>query len=71
MSRTIDKIEIPDEMLREAMRRARTEEPKAAVLEALRDFVRPRSQADLIQYLGKSDGFFTPEELEKMRDIDS
>jgi Arc/MetJ family transcription regulator len=71
MSTTIDHIEVPDEMIHEAMRRASTQEPKAALLEALRDFVRPRSQADLVKFLGTSDSFFTPEELDRMREIDS
>lgn len=71
MSTTIDHIEVPDEILREAMRLAHTEEPKAAVLEALRDFTRPRSQADLVKFLGTSDGLYTSEELDRMREIDS
>ncbi len=71
MSTTIEHLEVPDEVLREAMRLANTQEPKAALLEALREYTRPRTQADLIKLLGTSDGFYTPAELERMREIDS
>jgi Arc/MetJ family transcription regulator len=68
MNRTIQAIEVPEEVLTEAMRLAKTTEPKEAVMEALRQYTRPRTQKDLIKYLGKSDGFFTPEELERLRE---
>lgn len=71
MNTTIDHLEVPDAMLKRAMQLAHTEEPKQALLEALRDFVRPRSQADLVKLLGTSNSFFTAEELDRMREIDS
>jgi len=71
MSTRIDNIEVPDELLREAMRRAHTQKPEAAVLEALKDFTRPRSQAELVKLLGTSESFFTGEELDRLREIDS
>jgi Arc/MetJ family transcription regulator len=71
MTTTIDNIEVADDVLKEAMRRSGARDAKSAVLEALRDYVRPRSQRDLIQFLGTSDGFFTEEELERDRETDS
>jgi Arc/MetJ family transcription regulator len=71
MSTRVDHIQVPDALMEQAMLRARTQEPEAAILEALREYTRPRSQADLIKYLGTSDGFYTSDELDRMRDIDS
>lgn len=71
MSTTIDRIEVADDVLEKAMRLSGTREPKVAVIEALREYVRPRSQRELIEFLGTSDGFFTHEELQRQREIDS
>ncbi|MBC7784398.1 MAG: type II toxin-antitoxin system VapB family antitoxin [Burkholderiales bacterium] len=68
MNTIIDSIEVPEDILQEAMRIAGTKEPKTALIEALRDYTRPRSQKDLIKYLGTSDGFFTAEELDRERE---
>jgi Arc/MetJ family transcription regulator len=71
MSKTIDGIEVADEWLEKAMRLSNTHEPKAAIIEALREYVRPRSQREIIQFLGTSDGFMTHEELMRDRETDS
>lgn len=68
---TIEKLQIPDPVIAEAMRLASTHEPKEAVLAALRDYTRPRTQKELLKLLGTSDGFFTDEELEQMRNLDA
>ena len=69
MTTTVD-IELDDEVLKEAMRRAGTSEPRKALIEAVKAYTRPQSQKDIIKFLGKSDGFFTAEELEKLRSMD-
>ena len=63
-------IEVDESVIREAMRISGTAEPKAAILEALRDYTRPRSQKEVLQFLGTSDGFYTDEELRLERDRD-
>ena len=70
MNKTIEAIEVPEEVLQEAMRLAKTTEPKKAVMEALREYTRPRTQKDLIKLLGTSDGFYTPEELDRLREME-
>jgi Arc/MetJ family transcription regulator len=69
MTKTVD-IELDEEVLKEAMRRAGTSEPREALIEAVKQYTRPQSQKDLIKFLGKSDGFFTAEELENLRSMD-
>jgi Arc/MetJ family transcription regulator len=69
MTKTVD-IELDEEVLNEAMRRAGTSEPRKALIEAVKEYTRPQSQKDIIKFLGKSDGFFTAEELEKLRAMD-
>jgi len=67
---TIDHIEVDDSVIREAMRISQKSEPKAAILAALRDYTRPRTQKDVIEFLGTSDGFYTDEELRLDRERD-
>jgi len=67
---TIDHIEVDESVINEAMRISQKSEPKAAILEALRDYTRPRTQKDIIQFLGTSDGFYTDEELRLDRERD-
>jgi Arc/MetJ family transcription regulator len=69
MTKMID-IEVEEEVLKAAMRRAGTSEPKEAMIEALKEYTRPQGQKDLIKLLGTSDTFMTPEELEQMRSED-
>jgi Arc/MetJ family transcription regulator len=71
MSTTIDHLELEAAIVEETMRRTGKSDPRDAIIAALREFVRPRDQRDLIEYLGTSDGFYTPEELERARDTDS
>ncbi len=67
MTKTLPPLDVPEELLDEVMRRAETTEPAAAVLEALRDYARPRCQRDLIKLLGTFDDFMTLDELMAMR----
>ena len=60
-------VEVPDALLRRAMRVARLESREQVVPLALEEFSTPRGQASLIQYLGKLDGFMTREELLESR----
>lgn len=69
MTKTID-VELDEDVLQEAMRRAGTTEPRTALIEAIKEYTRPRSQKDLIQYLGTSDGFYTPAELDRHRTME-
>ena len=69
MTKTID-LEIEEDVLNEAMRRAGTSEPRQALAEAIKEYTRPLSQKDLIKYLGTFDDFMTPEELDEMRRMD-
>ncbi|HEX8341378.1 MAG TPA: type II toxin-antitoxin system VapB family antitoxin [Tepidisphaeraceae bacterium] len=63
-------IEVDESVIQEAMRISGKKEPKAAILAALRDYTRPRSQKEVIQFLGTSDGFYTDEELRLDRERD-
>ena len=63
-------VDIPDQMLREAMRFSGSTTKRDAVVAALREFNRKHRMARLRKYLGKSDGFFTQEQLEKLRAMD-
>lgn len=67
MSKT---IVVPEDILLEVMRRTQTDEPERAVLEALKQFTRSESQKDLIRYLGTSEGFYSDEELERLREME-
>jgi Arc/MetJ family transcription regulator len=60
-------IDIPDEVLERAMRAAGTQSPQEAVVRALEEYTRRRSQKELIQHLGTFEDFMTPEELHEMR----
>ncbi len=68
---TIDHIEVDETVIQEAMRISGKSEVKAAILAALRDYTRPRSQKEVIQFLGTSEGFYTDEELrlDRARDM--
>jgi Arc/MetJ family transcription regulator len=66
----ISDIEVDEDVLKEAMRLAGTDEPRKALLEAMKEYTRPRTQKDLIKLLGTCDGFYTSEELEQLRSMD-
>lgn len=60
-------IDIPPELLKEAMQRANARDEREAVVQALEEFVRRRRQAELIPYLGTFRDFITQEELAESR----
>jgi Arc/MetJ family transcription regulator len=63
-------IDIPEAMLKEAMRNSKAETKRDAVLAALDEYNRRRRQAKLIRHLGTFKDFMTPEELQRMRGMD-
>lgn len=63
-------VDIPDKMLKEMMRNARTETKREAILMAIEDFNRKYRQRELIKYLGTFKNFMTREELMKMREME-
>ena len=60
-------VDIPDHLLKDAMRYSKASTKREAVLAALEDFNRRHQQADLIKYLGTLRNFITPEELAETR----
>jgi hypothetical protein len=61
-------IDIPDAILREAMKHAQAETKRDAVLAALDDFNRKHRQRALIKYLGMFKDFMTLEDLSRSRE---
>ena len=61
-------IDIPDQVLADALRFTKAKTKKAAVLTALGDFNRRQRMAALAGRMGKSDSFMTHGELMKMRE---
>lgn len=58
-------VDIPDKVLEEAMRFARTRVKRAAVMRALEEFNRRQRMADLVRFSGTfSDAFPTNDEIE-------
>jgi Arc/MetJ family transcription regulator len=60
-------VDIPENLLKAAMRYSGASTKREAVLAALEDFNRRHQQADLIKYLGTLRDFITPEELAQTR----
>ena len=60
-------VDIPDKVLREAMRFSKAPTKRQAVLAALEEYNRRHRMAKLVKVLGKSDGFYTDEELQDLR----
>lgn len=63
-------VDIPDKVLREAMRFSKAQTKRQAVLAALEDYNRRHRMAKLVKILGKSEGFYTDEELQALRKMD-
>ena len=63
-------IDIPDDVIQKAMQVGGAQSAREVVIKALEEFAKRHDQAQLVQYLGTSDGFMTPEELDKMRKAD-
>lgn len=60
-------VDIPDEMLREMMRNAKTQTKREAILSAIEDFNRKFRQRELIKLLGTFRNMMTQQELMDMR----
>ena len=60
-------VNIPDDVLREAMRHAKAKTEQEAVLRAVDEFNRRHRQTEILKYLGTFEQFVTPDELEAAR----
>jgi Arc/MetJ family transcription regulator len=63
-------VDIPDDLLKEAMRNAKTSVKRDAVVTAIEEYNRRCRVQALLDRLGSSDTFMSHEELMKMRDMD-
>ena len=63
-------IDIPDKVLREAIRHSKAATKREAVLTALEDYNRRQRMASLARHFGTFEKFMTLEELMKMREMD-
>lgn len=63
-------VDIPEEMLREAMKHAGVSTKKQAVRLAIEEYNRRKRMADLADLLGRFDNFMSQEELERLRESD-
>jgi Arc/MetJ family transcription regulator len=63
-------VDIPEEMLREAMRHSGAATKKEAVRIAIEEYNRRKRMARLADFLGRFENFLTQEELERMRESD-
>lgn len=62
-------VDIPEKLLKEAMRFSKSSTKREAVLAALEEYNRRHRMAKLVGLFGKSDGFYTDEELRKLRSM--
>jgi Arc/MetJ family transcription regulator len=60
-------VDIPDEILGEAMRYTGATTKRAAVVTAMTDYVRRRRMAEVARHLGSCADLLTPAELERAR----
>jgi Arc/MetJ family transcription regulator len=63
-------IDIPDDMLKEAIKHSKAATKREAVVTALEEYNRRKRMARLVQHLGTFKDFMTLEELMKMREMD-
>jgi len=61
-------LDIPDSLMRAALKASAARTKRAAVVKALEDMVRRSKMAALAEELGNSTTFMTPEELESLRE---
>jgi len=60
-------VDIPDQVMREAMKHAGTDTKREAVLAAMEDYNRRHRQASLVRHLGTFENFIDGEELQQLR----
>lgn len=63
-------VNIPDKVLRDAMRHTKAKTKREAVIKALEEMNRRHSQAELLKYTGKFESLMTNEEIEAMEEND-
>jgi hypothetical protein len=59
-------VNIPDKVLRDAMRHTKAKTKREAIVKALEEMNRRYSQAELVKYFGKFESLMTNEEIETM-----
>ena len=60
-------IDIPEELLQEAMEFTGAKTKREAIVTAVRDYNDRRKMADLVKHLGTCDDLMTPAELDQLR----
>jgi Arc/MetJ family transcription regulator len=63
-------VNIPDNVLRDAMRHTKAKTKREAIVKALEEMNRRYSQAELVKYFGKFESLMTNEEIEAMEEND-
>jgi Arc/MetJ family transcription regulator len=63
-------VNIPDKVLRDAMRHTKAKTKREAIVKALEEMNRRHSQAELLKYTGKFESLMTNEEIEAMEEED-
>jgi Arc/MetJ family transcription regulator len=63
-------VNIPDKVLRDAMRHTKAKTKREAIVKALEEMNRRHSQAELLKYTGKFESLMTNEEIEAMDEED-
>jgi Arc/MetJ family transcription regulator len=63
-------VNIPDKMLRDAMRHTKAKTKREAIVTALEEMNRRHNQAELLKYTGKFESLMTNEEIEAMEEDD-
>jgi Arc/MetJ family transcription regulator len=60
-------VDIPDAVLKDAMKFTKARTKRQAIVAAMEDFNRRRRMADLIRHAGTSDGFMSVDEVRALR----
>lgn len=59
-------VDIPDEVLDEAIRYTRAKTKREAIVTAMQDFIRRNRMGELVRYSGSSDTLLTNDEIEAL-----
>jgi Arc/MetJ family transcription regulator len=59
-------VDIPEQMLAEAMRHTRAKSKREAIVTAIEDFNRHKRMAELVKYSGTSDTLLSNEQIEDL-----
>lgn len=63
-------IDIPEDIMQDALRVSGARSKREVVLNALRDYVRRKRMAELARHAGTCDDLMTAEELRRLRQAD-